>query len=69
MYFWGGVAIELYDRESVPVKDKDLLLAEWYDDDEAGNPLTYLEGFALRYWAKETKRLTRKPIIVMMTTL
>ena len=43
--FWGGVAIELYDRESVPVKDKDLLLAEWYDEEEAGNPLTYWKVF------------------------
>lgn len=58
--FWGGVAIELYDRESVPVKDKDLLLAEWYDDDEAGNPLTYWKVFALRYWAKEVQEVNDK---------
>lgn len=58
--FWGGVAIELYNRESVPVKDKDLLLAEWYDEEEAGNPLTYWKVFALRYWAKEVQEINEK---------
>ena len=58
--FWGGVAIELYDRESAPVKDKDLLLAEWYDEEEAGNPVTYWKVFALRYWAKEIQEINEK---------
>lgn len=58
--FWGGVAVELYDRESVPVKDKDLLLAEWYDEEEAGNPVTYWKVFALRYWVKEVQEVNDK---------
>lgn len=58
--FWGGVAVELYDRESVPAQDKDLLLAEWYDDDEVGNPLTYWKVFALRYWAKEIQEINER---------
>lgn len=58
--FWGGVAVELYDRESAPVKDKDLLLAEWYDEEEAGNPVTYWKVFALRYWVKEVQEVNDK---------